>query len=334
MKHIKTYVRFFENLGSPLLKLTDNVDKELISLIQENVSQSASILEISCGNAADSLHLKELGYDVICTDSNEEYVNNAIILGLDCIKHDTTQNFPFKDSQFDLIYSRLGLHYFTESQLISILSELKRIGKKILITVKIMDNISTGKVILSPEKWRELISQFFQIEHFEIKEGELYGSYSKWIEILASELKLNESFNYWMTNSQRTIIQSRWNLQFEDLEDILLELSDLSMMRSECRIKTPSHEIQARYVKDGQITIEKIPELIILANIKVKQEEYESIISQIKKRLSLMNLHIEDSTFEHSKTNVEKGIYNITWRLMLKSDYELINQKNVGIHRI
>lgn len=151
------------------MKITNNVDKGLISIIQECVPQSSSILEISCGNASDSFYLKELGYDVTCTDNNEEYVNNAISLGLDCIKHDTTQKFPFEDSQFDLIYSRLGLHYFTESQLMSILSELKRIGKKLLITVKIMDDISTGKIILSPEKWRELISKFFRIENSKLK---------------------------------------------------------------------------------------------------------------------------------------------------------------------
>jgi len=186
LRKIKSYQIFLESIGSPLLNLSDNTDQHLISIIQDKL-KSGSILEISCGNAADSLFLKELGYNVVCTDLNPDYVENAKNLGLDCIVHDTKNKFPFSDDQFDLIYSRLGLHYFTEDELKNILSELNRIGKSILITVKIVDDIQTGKVILTKDKWKELISLYFDIDIFEIREGELYGSQSKWIEIFAKK---------------------------------------------------------------------------------------------------------------------------------------------------
>lgn len=186
---IKSYKIFLESLdtiNSPLLSLSDNVDKHLISIIQDNVGEGSKILELSCGNAADSLYLKELGYDVTCTEFDEGYVNSAIDKGLNCIKHDTRLKFPFRDSEFDLTYSRLGLHYFTENELESIIGELRRISKKILITVKVeQDSIMTNKIILTPDKWKEIIENFFQIEIFNVKEGFLYGKESKWIEILA-----------------------------------------------------------------------------------------------------------------------------------------------------
>ena len=183
MKHLKTYKKFYESIVSPLLYLSNNVDHHLISKIQKSVKPADSILEISCGNGSDSLHLQELGFKVTCTELNPEYVQNAKDLGLNCIQHNTKNKLPFSDKEFDLVYSRLGLHYFTEEELNSIFSELQRIGKKIIITVKVVDDIKTGKVILTPDKWNEIISNFFDIKVFEIKEGELYGSQSKWIEI-------------------------------------------------------------------------------------------------------------------------------------------------------
>jgi SAM-dependent methyltransferase len=215
MKHLKTYKKFYESIGSPLLDLSDNVDTHLISLIEKTIKRGSSILEISCGNGADSLHLQELGYRVTCTELNPEYVKNAQDLGLDCIQHDTKNQFPFSDGEFDLVYSRLGLHYFTEDELNSIFSELQRIGKKILITVKIVDDIKTGKVILTSDKWNEIISKYFNIKIFEIKEGILYGSQSKWIEISGDSL--GKAFE----STQESV-----DSDLEDIKDIMSDISD------------------------------------------------------------------------------------------------------------
>lgn len=184
MKYLK-YWKLFE-LNSPLLSLSDNVDYDLISIIEGNFDKDSSILEISCGNGADSFHLKDLGYDITCTEYDDNYVNNAINLGLNCIKHDSRDKFPFDDNQFDLVYSRLGLHYFTEVELDSIFKELSRIGNSILITVKVEeDDFKTGKVIISPEKWENIINKYFNIVHFDINQGKLYGKDSKWLKIFA-----------------------------------------------------------------------------------------------------------------------------------------------------
>ena len=184
MIFIKTYEKF--NIGSPLLDLENNVDFDLINIIKSTVPSGSDILEISCGNGSDSAYLSSIGYKVICSETNDDYVENARSIGLECLNHDTRNTFPFKDGQFDLIYSRLGLHYFTVDELDKILKELSRIGDKLLITVKLVNDIQTNKVILTEKVWKESIGEYFTISKYKVQDGVLYGSHSKWLEILAS----------------------------------------------------------------------------------------------------------------------------------------------------
>lgn len=92
-------------LVESLLELSGNIDYSMINIITKNFSKGSEILEISSGNSADALELKNLGYNIVCTELNDSYVQNALDLGLECIKHDTTKKFPFKNKSFDLIYS-------------------------------------------------------------------------------------------------------------------------------------------------------------------------------------------------------------------------------------
>jgi hypothetical protein len=143
--------------------------------------------------------------------------------------------------------------------------------------------------------------------------------------------KFNEAFDILMTNNERSNFESDFGFTIEDLEDVLLELSDLASIRGGCKIKTPSQKTKVRYIEDNRIVIKNIAELIILANIKVTQSEYESIISTIKQRLSSMNLHIEDITLEHERTNLDLGIYFICLRLITNTNYKLLNTKSIRV---
>ena len=171
---------------SALLKLSNNTDMDLINKIESLIKPPAKILEIACGNSSDAIYLKSVGFNITCTDENIDYVNNAIKNGLVCIKHDTTDKFPFSSKSFDLVYSRLGLHYFTEDQLYNIFDEISRIGKYVVFTVKITNDIlKTGKIILTPEKWVEIVSKNFDIISRKEQEGILYDNMSNWLEIVA-----------------------------------------------------------------------------------------------------------------------------------------------------
>ena len=186
MKYILSRKLFENQNWSPLLDLENNVDYELVSIIESLLPNKGKILEISCGNGADAIELQEEGYSVTCTENNQVYYDH-ISQFVKCIKHDTRNKFPFPDKSFDLVYSRLGLHYFSKEELSNIFSEISRlIDKYLVFTVKIeQDSINTGKVILSKEDWEELVSENFNIISSKEKEGILYDNQSKWLEIVA-----------------------------------------------------------------------------------------------------------------------------------------------------
>jgi len=175
------------NKQAPLLKLDGNADIELIEKIQSLIS-SGTILEISCGNGADALELLKRGYLVFGTENNQQYADH-VNQKINCIKHDTKNRFPFPDNTFDLVYSRLGLHYFSESELQSIFKEISRITKEYLVfTVKLVNDIQTGKTIFNKETWENLVSEEFEIISSIEKEGILYDNQSKWLEMVVKKI--------------------------------------------------------------------------------------------------------------------------------------------------
>ncbi len=192
MKYILSK-KIFENQSdlnkqSPLLKLSDNVDYELINLIESLLPKKGTILEISCGNGADALELLKRGYVVFGTENNQQYADH-VNQKIDCIKHDTRNRFPYDDNSFDLVYSRLGLHYFTEEELKSIFEDISRITKEYLVfTVKLVNDIQTGKTIFNKETWERLVLKDFKIISSNIKEGILYDNQSKWLEMVVKKL--------------------------------------------------------------------------------------------------------------------------------------------------
>jgi hypothetical protein len=136
----------------------------------------------------------------------------------------------------------------------------------------------------------------------------------------------NEGVEIHMIPSEISDLENKWGITIEDIEDVLLELGDLSAFRGNCKIKSPTKSMKVKYSENKRYIIRDIPQLIILASIKTTKEEYESIISTIMNRLSHMNLEIEDTTMKHSETQVDFGIYFVCLRLMLKSDVELLNK--------
>lgn len=184
MKYLRSF-RLFEN-KSPLLNLKNNIDEDLINLIES--FNPKNILEISCGNGADAIELSKRGYSVTATDLNQEYVDYVNDY-LNCIQHDTRNRFPFDDNSFDVVYSRLGLHYFDKEDLYRIFNDISRITSGYLIfTVKLVNDIQTGKVIFDESDWEEITSKNFEIVSSKIREGFLYENQSKWLEIVAKKL--------------------------------------------------------------------------------------------------------------------------------------------------
>lgn len=134
-----------------------------------------------------------------------------------------------------------------------------------------------------------------------------------------------------MLPSNIKAIENDWGISIEDIEDILIDLSDLNRRRY-CRIKTTANNKFCRYVTGNKINFKYIPELIILSEIKVSRTELDSILSTIEKRLDNLGISIiDDHTLTHERTDISNDIYYVCLRLMSKSDVELINNKNNSI---
>lgn len=187
------YLKKFENYVSknPLLKLKNNEDIELISKILKE-KNSGKLLEIACGNGSDAKYLAEKGFDVTCLEKNQIYVDEVNGKGVRCIKHDITNTLPFKENQFDVVYSRLGLHYFSTDILDKIFKDIYRVCNNngiFIFSVKIeSDSIKTDKVILSQNDWNDITKNSgFIIKSSVVKEGILYDMKSKWCEITSKK---------------------------------------------------------------------------------------------------------------------------------------------------
>ena len=123
---------------------------------------------------------------------------------------------------------------------------------------------------------------------------------------LRSFKQINEYFRVNLDKYEKKKIESEWGMTMDDIEDILLEISDLT--RDFCRINTPTYR-------------SSFPILIVLSTVTgIKMTEYESIINRIRKNFSKYDINVEDSTIGHEKTNVEMDRYFFCLRLTKNSD--------------
>lgn len=71
--------------------------------------KSGKVLDLAAGLGQDSKYFTNLGYDVTTTDLVPPF---QVV--------DLSQRLPFSDNSFDIVYSHLGLHYFTYSRSLSL----------------------------------------------------------------------------------------------------------------------------------------------------------------------------------------------------------------------
>lgn len=98
--------------------------------------RSADVCDLGGGTGTDSLYFAEKGHRVVLVDIADEplakAVDQAAQRGLS-ERLDTTQCdfsegiFPLPDQAFDVVYSRLALHYFQSDVLAKIFAEIYRI---------------------------------------------------------------------------------------------------------------------------------------------------------------------------------------------------------------
>lgn len=97
---------------------------------------TGKILELGAGQGQDSRFFAEKGYQVISTDRSEEVLKlNREKIPTDLqskieVAHlDMEKLFPFADATFEVVYSHLSLHYFTDATTKQIMEKSSRVLK-------------------------------------------------------------------------------------------------------------------------------------------------------------------------------------------------------------
>lgn len=96
-----------------------------------NFPSKGKILDIGTGQGQDAIFFHEAGYEVVAIDYSADAISNAKTKNsaIDFRQIDISEGLPFKDSEFDVVYSHLALHYFDAKTTEKIFKEIHRILK-------------------------------------------------------------------------------------------------------------------------------------------------------------------------------------------------------------
>lgn len=89
------------------------------------------MLDLGCGNGADTKYLVERGYDVISCDFADNALENVrrFVKKSSVKKVDMTEELPFNDGSFGVVVADLSLHYFDTETTKKLIAEIQRILK-------------------------------------------------------------------------------------------------------------------------------------------------------------------------------------------------------------
>lgn len=97
----------------------------------EIMNQEDMILDLGCGNGANTLYLIERGYQVLSVDYALEALQNVkdFIAESQTLHVDMRQLLPFQNNQFSTVIADISLHYLKDEEMKQIMHELRRIIK-------------------------------------------------------------------------------------------------------------------------------------------------------------------------------------------------------------
>lgn len=154
------------------------------------------VLDISIGDGSHSEYFIKKGYDVYGTDISELSINTMKqkYPKYNWIVHDTEKRLPYPDKTFDIVFSRLSIHYFSKNKISDILSDIHRIIKRggILFVMVKISNVGindTDKKLYTQKEWNNLISNKFVIidEIIENKKAYSFEKESNILQIIAKK---------------------------------------------------------------------------------------------------------------------------------------------------
>lgn len=174
------------------------------------IPAGANILELGCGDGNDSIYFAEQGHQVIATDfaevtidANKHRYNNP---NLQFIQQDISAPLDFKDEQFDVVYARLSLHYFTDEVTGRVFDELARVlkaggllcfmckstedrlyGKGDLIEQDMYELDGHVRHFFSEAYARKLLAKNFTVTSLQTGQEDMYGKVSGFVKVIATK---------------------------------------------------------------------------------------------------------------------------------------------------
>lgn len=169
---------------------------------------NSRILELGCGTRSDSVYFANVGHLATATDFLDLVIEtnkkSAHAPNLQYKVMDLSQPFPYKDSEFDVVYARLSLHYFDNQGTVKIFGEIQRVLKPggifAFMCKSTKDPLygigdSLGKDIFlnkghirhffSNEYVLKLLAGKFDVESVDKTGEDFYGHPSSFIEVIA-----------------------------------------------------------------------------------------------------------------------------------------------------
>ena len=144
------------------------------------------ILDLGCGIGIDTLHLVESGHRVVACDFSKEAIDKVHqnIPEARTLKFNMKETFPFGDELFEFIIANKSIHYFSEKETKSIISELHRILKPngtfaFVVNSTKDSNFGAGQGLMIEDNFYEVrgttkrffdedsLKRFFASEHWE-----------------------------------------------------------------------------------------------------------------------------------------------------------------------
>ena len=138
------------------------------TLIEEySLKKDAKILDVGCGKGFLLYEFKKLlpdseirGFDIsrYAVENSKEEIRSGLFI------HDAKDNYPFKDKEFDLVFSITTLHNLKIFDLKNALKEIERVGENKYIVVESYRN---EQELFNLECWALTCQSFFSKDEWE-----------------------------------------------------------------------------------------------------------------------------------------------------------------------
>lgn len=179
--------------------------------VQQIIPQKSYILELGCGAGNDAIFFADNEHKILSSDFSEVaieknkklYTNKNLLFSV----IDISKTFEFPDNNFDVIYARLSLHYFTDSTTKSVFNEiyrtLKPSGYLCFVCKSIQDPLygkgeevekdmfnNNGRIrhFFSEKYAKECLGNMFSIIKLESGTEAFYGEPSAYVKVIAQKI--------------------------------------------------------------------------------------------------------------------------------------------------